>query len=76
MQNMLLFAKFSEAELNQLGNTLKAAIEESAVLACDSHPTIGKAEFSVLCMKFCNNQIVKKAMNYIDKKVGKMIDFD
>ena len=73
---MLIFAKFTENEVNQLGNAIKAAMIEAAVLACDSHPWIGKAEFSVLCMKFGNNPVIKKTVDYLEKKISKMLDFD
>ena len=59
-----------------MGDRLKEVIMEMGVLACDSHPSIGKAEFSVLCMKFGNNKSVCDAINYLDKKVSKVIDFD
>ena len=59
-----------------MGDVIKSSIIEAAVLACDSHPKIGKAEFTVLCMKFGNNQVIKKAIAYLEKKISKMIDFD
>lgn len=76
VNNMLLFEKFPEVYINQMGDRLKKTIMEAAVLACNSHPRIGKAEFSVLAMKFSNNRIVKDAIYYLDKKISKMIDFD
>ena len=76
VRNMLLFAKFAETELNQMGDTIKTALIEAASLACDSHIQIGKAEFAMLCTKFGKNKIVTKTLDYIDRKVGKMIDFD
>ena len=59
-----------------MGDKLKEVTMEMGVLACDSHPSIGKAEFSVLCMKFGNNKSVCETINYLDKKVSKVIDFD
>lgn len=76
VNNMLLFTKFSEVMVSQLGDQLKQAIIDAAIQACDSHPWIGKAEFSVLCMKFGNNQLVTKTVQYLEKKISKMIDFD
>jgi len=73
---MLLFTKFSEGMVRNLGDLIKAAVVEAAVQACDSHPWIGKAEFSVLCMKFGNNQLITKTVQYLEKKISKMIDFD
>ena len=58
INNMLLFEKYPETSLELMGNKLKEAIKEAAILACDSHPVVGKAEFSILCMKFGNNKAV------------------
>lgn len=49
---------------------------DAAVIACDSHPEVGKAEFAVLCMKFGNNKLILQALNYLEKKISKMLDFD
>lgn len=76
VKNMLLFEKFPEVLLSQMADILKDAVVESAVLACDSHPKIGKAEFTVLTMKFGNNKVMKEAVFYLEKKISKMIDFD
>lgn len=59
-----------------MGDRLKKTIMDAAVLACNSHTRIGKAEFSVLAMKFSNNRVVKDVIYYLDKKISKMIDFD
>ena len=59
-----------------MGDNLKKAIEKAAALACDSHPIIGKAQFTVLCMKFGNSKLVKDQIVFLEKKVSKMIDFD
>ena len=75
VKNMLLFTKFPDF-FNQMGELLKNEVVESAVLACDSHPRIGKAEFTVLTMKFGNNKVVQDAVWYIEKKISKLIDFD
>ena len=37
---------------------------------------IGKAEFTVIVMKFGNNRTVYDAVAFLDKKISKMIDFD
>ena len=73
---MILFEKFPEVAINQMGDLLKKAVEDAAALACDSHPTVGKAEFTVLVMKFGNNKVVQEAVLYLEKKISKMIDFD
>ena len=59
-----------------MGDQLKKVIVDAAVLACNSHPRIGKAEFTVLAMKFSNNKVIKDVIYYLDKKISKMIDFD
>ena len=46
------------------------------MLACDSHPVAGKADFCVYVMKFGNNRVVLDAIKFLDKKISKMIDFD
>ena len=76
VKNMLRFTKYPEATVNQMGDKLREAVREAAVLACDSHPTMGKAEFTVLCMKFGSNKVVADAEHFLEKKVSKMIDFD
>ena len=76
VSNMLLFEKFPEVQVNQMGDQLKDAIVQSAALACDSHSWIGKAEFTVLCMKFGNSQLIQDAVQYLEKKVSKLLDFD
>jgi len=76
VKNMILFEKFPEVMLNQMGDKIKLAVQAAASLACDSHPVVGKAEFCVLVMKFGKNRVVKDALDYLDKKVSKMIDFD
>ena len=62
--------------VSQMGDKLREVVIQAAALACDSHPWIGKAEFTVLCMKFGNNRSVYETVNYLDKKLSKMIDFD
>ena len=76
INNMLLFAKKPDVMISQMGDKIRQVIMETATLGCDSHPWIGKAEFTVLCMKFGNNRIVTETINYLDKKISKMIDFD
>ena len=76
VNNMFLFTKKPEVLVSQMGDKLKEVTMEMGVLACDSHLSIGKAEFSVLCMKFGNNKSVCETINYLDKKVSKVIDFD
>lgn len=75
-KNMLLFDKFPEATVRQMGARLKQAVQQSAVLACISHPVARKADFVVYVMKFGNNRVVQDAIKYLDKKISKMIDFD
>ena len=43
INNMILFEKFPEVLISQMGNRLKVIIQQAAALACDSHPRIGKA---------------------------------
>lgn len=76
VKNMLLFEKYPEVMVNQMGDMIKKEVIKAAALACDSHEKIGKAEFTVLCMKFGNNKTVKDTIAFLEKKVGKMIDFD
>ena len=73
---MLLFDKFPEVMVNQMGDKLKQCVQQAAALACDGHPVIGKAEFTVLVMKFGNNKVVYDTVAFLDKKISKMIDFD
>jgi hypothetical protein len=37
MNNMLLFEKFPEVMVNQMGDLIRKAIISAATLACDSH---------------------------------------
>lgn len=76
VNNMLLFTKKPDVMVSQMGDKLQEVVMETAALACDSHPWIGKAEFTVLCMKFANNRHVSETVNYLDQKLSKMIDFD
>ena len=59
-----------------MGDKLRKELIKAAKLACDSHERIGKAEFTVLCMKFGNSKTVLDVIYFLEKKVSKMLDFD
>ena len=74
--NQMKFNKNPEVILAIYLRGIKRELGRIAILVVDSDDEVGRAEFSLLCLKFQSNPIIRDRVNYLDRLISKATDFD
>jgi len=76
INNVLRLDKAPKSNVSCMMDTIKQIIMDQATIACDSDPSVDKAEFTLYIMKFANNPTVKEILKYLERMVAQIIEFD
>ena len=49
---------------------------EIATITCYSDESVGRAEFTLLIMKFANNELIEDPLEFLEKLISKMFEYE
>ena len=76
MINLTAFCEDDKEKIPEVYYELKEELSQIAIIVCESDAELSEPEFALYMMKFSHNPLIKRHLEYIEKRISQLLEFN